>query len=64
MEVSRPARRARARYEPDELRGRVLEAADAIRQARGASDVRRSHRQSSRCAACGYRAACGSEALS
>ncbi|MCY4115739.1 MAG: CRISPR-associated protein Cas4 [Caldilineaceae bacterium] len=48
----------------DELRGRVLETADAIRQARGASDVRRSHRQSSRCAACGYRAACGSEALS
>ena len=47
----------------DELRGRVLETADAIRRARGAPDVRRSHRQSSRCAACGYRAACGSEAL-
>ena len=48
----------------DELRSRVLETADAIRRARGAPDVRRSHRQSSRCAACGYRAACGSEALS
>ena len=47
----------------DELRRRVLEAADEIRQARRAPDVRRSHDEPRRCAACGYRSACGSEAL-
>lgn len=48
----------------DELRGRVLEAAAAIREARRAAEVRRSHGEPGRCAACGYRSACGSEALS
>ena len=48
----------------DELRGRVLEAAAAIRQARRAAEVRRSHGEPRRCAACGYRSACGSEGLS
>ena len=48
----------------DQLRRRVLETADAIRQARHAPDRRRSHNQPRRCAACGYRSACGSEALS
>lgn len=47
----------------DELRRRVLEAADEIRQARRAPDVRRSHEEPRRCASCGYRSACGSEAL-
>ena len=47
----------------DELRRRVLEATDGIRQARGASDVRRSHNEPRRCASCGYRSACRSEAL-
>lgn len=47
----------------DELRRRVLEAADEIRQARRAPDVRRSHDEPRRCASCGYRSACGSEAL-
>ena len=47
----------------DELRRRVLEVAADIRLARRASDTRRSHSEPSRCAACGYRAACGSEAL-
>ena len=48
----------------DELRRRVLETADAIRQSRRAPTVRRSHNEPRRCAACGYRSACGSEALS
>ena len=48
----------------DELRRRVLEATDGIRQARGASDVRRSHDGPVRFRACGYRSACGTEALS
>lgn len=48
----------------DELRGRVLEAADEIRQARRAAEVRRSHGEPRRCAACGYRSACGSDGLS
>ena len=48
----------------DELRRRVLETADAIRQARRAPTARRSHNEPRRCAACGYRSACGSEALS
>ena len=48
----------------DELRGRVLETAAAIREARRAADVGRSHGDARRCAACGYRSACGSEALS
>jgi len=47
----------------DELRRRVLEAADEIRRARRAPEVRRSHGEPRRCAACGYRLACGSEGL-
>ena len=47
----------------DELRRRVLDAADEIRQARRAPDVRRSHEEPRRCASCGYRSACGSEGL-
>ena len=43
----------------DELRYRVLETADAIRAARRASTVARSHMEPARCAGCGYRAACG-----
>lgn len=37
----------------------VLEAADAIRRARRAPDMPRSHNQPERCRRCGYRAACG-----
>ena len=48
----------------DELRRRVLETAAAIRQSRRAPAVRRSHNEPRRCTACGYRSACGSEALS
>ena len=47
----------------DELRRRVLESAAEIRQARRAAETRRSHNEPRRCAACGYRSACGSEAL-
>ena len=47
----------------DELRRRVLDTAAEIRQARRAPDVRRSHSEPPRCAGCGYRSACGSEAL-
>ena len=47
----------------DELRRRVLDTAAEIRQARRAPDVPRSHSEPPRCAACGYRSACGSEAL-
>ena len=47
----------------DELRRRVLDTAAEIRQARRAPDVRRSHDERRRCTACGYRSACGSEAL-
>ena len=47
----------------DELRRRVLDTAAEIRQARRTPDVRRSHSEPQRCAACGYRSACGPEAL-
>lgn len=47
----------------DELRRRVLDSADEIRQARRAADVGRSHSEAGRCRACGYREACGSEGL-
>ena len=40
-----------------------LIAAAEIRQARRAPEVRRSHSEPRRCAGCGYRSACGSEAL-
>lgn len=47
----------------DELRRRVLEAAAEIRQARRAPEVGRSHDEPRRCVSCGYRSACGGEAL-
>ncbi len=47
----------------DALRWQVLETADAIRRARSASDMSRDHQDPSRCRGCGYRTACGDEAL-
>ena len=49
-------------YTPD-LRRAVLEAAERIRAARTAPDVPRSHQDAGRCAHCGYRQGCGSQAL-
>jgi CRISPR-associated exonuclease Cas4 len=43
----------------DALRYEVLDSADAIRRGRSAPDVRRSHSEPARCAACGYRTHCG-----
>jgi CRISPR-associated exonuclease Cas4 len=45
------------------LRQEVLAAAAAIRTARQATDVARSHQEPPRCAGCGYRDACGEQAL-
>ena len=42
----------------DPLRYRVLDTADAIRRARGASDIDRSHDDPARCAGCGYHNHC------
>ncbi len=47
----------------DDLRQRVLATADAIRAARTASTVHRQHAEPQRCRPCGYRGACGKEAL-
>lgn len=47
----------------DDLRRQVLAAADDIRQARRAPDMARSHDEPGRCVACGYRSACGTDAL-
>lgn len=47
----------------DQLRDQVIAAADAIRQARSATDVLRSHREPGRCQHCGYLHACGDQAL-
>jgi CRISPR-associated exonuclease Cas4 len=47
----------------DDLRRQVLDAADAIRRARTATDVHRQHEEPARCQGCGYRHACGNEAL-
>ncbi len=47
----------------DELRAQVLEATAGIRSARSAPDVGRDHQDPTRCRNCGYRRACGSEAL-
>ena len=47
----------------EELRREVLAAADAIRRARASPDVHRQHEDAGRCVWCGYRHACGSEAL-
>ncbi len=47
----------------DELRSQVLLIADQIRRARRAPTVHRSHEQAALCRNCGYRSACGDEAL-
>ncbi len=47
----------------DTLRARVIEATDAIRQARRAADMARQHTSPQRCRSCGYRHACGDQAL-
>jgi CRISPR-associated exonuclease Cas4 len=47
----------------DELRRQVLDAADEIRTARRAVNVTRQHDDVNRCRSCGYRTACGEEAL-
>ena len=47
----------------DELRRAVLDAAAAIRHARTQPSVHRQHTDPARCRACGYRPACGAEAL-
>lgn len=47
----------------EELRREVVAAAGAIRQARRASEVHRQHDEPGRCVWCGYRHACGDEAL-
>ncbi|MBX3001061.1 MAG: Dna2/Cas4 domain-containing protein [Caldilineaceae bacterium] len=47
----------------EELRQQVLEAADAIRSARRSAAIHRQHADPHRCRACGYRSACGDEAL-
>jgi CRISPR-associated exonuclease Cas4 len=46
-----------------ELRRAVLDAAEAIRRARRAPQVARSHQEPGRCHGCGYRHGCGAEAL-
>lgn len=46
-----------------ELRRAVLDAAERIRSARTAIDMPRSHQEPLRCAQCGYRTACGNQAL-
>lgn len=48
----------------DDLRSAVLAAADGIRSARSAAKVGRDHQDANRCRNCGYRRACGPEALS
>ncbi|MCS7040210.1 MAG: Dna2/Cas4 domain-containing protein [Anaerolineae bacterium] len=45
------------------LRGEVLRALDGIRRSRHAADVPRSHNDPIRCRHCGYRHACGPQAL-
>ena len=45
------------------VRRAVLDAAERIRASRTAVDVPRSHQEPARCAQCGYRAACGAQAL-
>ena len=47
-----------------ELRRAVLDAAEHIRAGYAAADVPRSHHERQRCAHCGYRHACGDQALS
>ena len=47
----------------DELRSAVLASAGAIRKARSADNVSRSHQDAGRCRRCGYLDSCGAEAL-
>lgn len=47
----------------EELRAAVLAAAAEIRAARTAPEVHRQHDDPARCRACGYRQACGTDAL-
>ncbi len=47
----------------DDLRAQVLTAAESIRAARKANDLARDHQDPTRCRNCGYRRACGPEAL-
>lgn len=47
----------------DELRAAVLTSAGAIRKARSAANVARSHEDARRCQRCGYIDSCGPEAL-
>lgn len=47
----------------DDLRRAVLESAAAIRKARSAANVARSHQDPERCRRCGYIESCGTEAL-
>lgn len=47
----------------DELRRQVIDAAEAVRRARGAPDMPRQHNEPERCRHCGYRSACGDWAL-
>lgn len=47
----------------EQLRYQVLSAAEAIRRARNAADVTRSHTDPNRCQHCGYSHACGEQAL-
>ncbi len=47
----------------EQLRGQVLEIAEAIRRAHHAGDVLRSHEDAGRCRGCGYLHACGKQAL-
>jgi len=47
----------------DALRQEVLIAAEALRHAQSARQVRRNHQEAARCRGCGYRHGCGKEAL-
>lgn len=47
----------------DPLRDTLLDTLDQIQQARTASEVARSHNDPLRCARCGFRHACGTQAL-
>jgi CRISPR-associated exonuclease Cas4 len=47
----------------NELRAAVLTAMRAMRKARTAADVSRSHEDAGRCQRCGYLASCGPQAL-
>ncbi len=46
-----------------DLRRAVLDAADEVRRARSTPDVQRQHDEPARCRGCGYRHACGDQAL-